>query len=301
MWKDYSLEQARLWFSEEIRAIGHLTSDAVPEAFARVAREAFLGPGPWQVARSLDPKAPYRTTVDDDPRHIYHDVLVAIDPERRLNNGQPSALARWIEAADVVPGDRVLHIGCGVGFYTAIFAELVGEIGEVVGYEVDDGLAVRARAQLAAWRNATVIAGDAGAPDGSFDVVFVNAGCTHARAEWLAAMAPGGRLIIPMTVQTPNMHGIGAMFRIERPPSNEGEDEVTRWPARVISPVGMYDCSNARDPANEEELRKASGRNAGGIRAVELAPHARTEVCVAHIPGFCLQLLQASDRVDSRP
>ena len=54
------------------------------------AREGFLGPGPWRVLslmRGLD----YWTTDDADPRRLYHDILVAIDEGRRLNNGRPSS------------------------------------------------------------------------------------------------------------------------------------------------------------------------------------------------------------------
>jgi protein-L-isoaspartate(D-aspartate) O-methyltransferase len=82
-----TIEEARRWYAEEIRAVAHLTSDAVVEAFARVPRETFLGAGPWQIARSFDQPPHYRATSDADPRHIYHNVLIAIDPARQLHNG----------------------------------------------------------------------------------------------------------------------------------------------------------------------------------------------------------------------
>jgi protein-L-isoaspartate(D-aspartate) O-methyltransferase len=278
-----TIEEARRWYAEEIRAVAHLESDAVVEALARVPREAFLGAGPWQIARSFEIAPYYRTTVDGDPRHLYHNVLVAIDPARQLHNGLPSALAQWIEAADVRPGDRVLHIGAGVGYYTAVFAELAGPAGSVVGYEVDAGLAGRAAAALRGWPTVRIEAGDAAAPVGPFDAIFVNAGCTHPRLEWLAALAPGGRLVIPLTVRVPGLpHNLGAMLRAER--------RDPRWPARVLSQVGMYDCTNARDPANEDELRKLVGVGAAGMPTAALVePHDRGEACVVHLPGFCLQ------------
>ena len=106
-----------------------------------------MGPAPWQIASSdmatmalmgLTGEA-YLTT--DNPRDLYHNVLVALDPDRYLNNGQPSALARWIDALELRPGDRVYHLGCGVGYYTAIMAEMVGTGGRVAASEVDAGLA----------------------------------------------------------------------------------------------------------------------------------------------------------------
>ncbi|HEY6177941.1 MAG TPA: methyltransferase domain-containing protein [Kofleriaceae bacterium] len=279
-----TIEEARRWYAEEIRAVAHLESDAVVAAFARVPREAFLGDGPWEIARSYELPVPYRTTVDADPRHVYHNLLIAIDKTRQLHNGQPSALAQWIEAAGVQPGERVLHIGTGTGYYTAILAELVGPRGSVVGYEVDEGLAARARASLRPWSHVRIETGDAAAPIGPFDAIFVNAGCTKPRAEWLAAVAPGGRMVIPLTIRIPGplVHGIGGMFRLDR-----GEP---RWAVTYVSQVGIYDCVNARDPEDEAELRKLAGMfQAAKPIAAMIEPHERGDACLAHLPGFCLQ------------
>jgi protein-L-isoaspartate(D-aspartate) O-methyltransferase len=278
-----TIEEARRWYAEELRAVAHLTSDRVVEAFARVPREAFLGAGPWQIARSFEQAPNYRVTRDADPRHIYHNVLIAIDPARQLHNGLPSALAQWIEAVDVRAGDRVLHIGTGLGYYTAILAELAGPAGSVVGYEVDAALAARSEAALRPWPGVRIEAGDASAPAGPFDAIFVNAGCTHPRAEWLAALAPGGRLVIPLTSRVPGLpHSIGSMLRAER--------RDPRWPASIVSQVGMYDCTNARDPALEGELRKLVGFTAAVKPTVVLVePHERGAACLVHLPGFCLQ------------
>jgi protein-L-isoaspartate(D-aspartate) O-methyltransferase len=280
-------EEARAWFAEEIRVVAGLDSEALVAAYRRVPREVFLGPGPWQILGPGDTNAPYRTTDDADPKHLYRDVLVAIDPARKLNNGHPSSLARWIAAANVRPGDRVLHVGCGVGYYTAIFAELAGPGGHVVGIEVDPALAARARAALAAWTMVEVETGDASAVTGAFDAMFINAGCTHPRPEWLAALAPGGRLVIPLTMHMPGLpHGVGAMLRIER-------SDGARWPARVVTPVGIYDCENARDAENETELRKLmalgpTGKLGAGLLAVVEA-HERGSDCLLHLSGLCLQ------------
>jgi protein-L-isoaspartate(D-aspartate) O-methyltransferase len=280
-------EEARAWFAEEIRVVAGLDTAALVAAFGRVPREVFLGPGPWQIMPPGEPGGPYRTTADADPKHLYRDVLVAIDPARKLNNGHPSSLARWIAAADVRAGDRVLHVGCGVGYYTAIFAELAGPSGQVVGIEVDPALAARARAALAPWSTVEVETGDASALHGAFDAMFINAGCTHPRPEWLAALAPGGRLVIPLTMHIPGMpHSVGVMLRTER-------REGARWPAKVVTPVGIYDCENARNPENEAELRKLvalgpTGKLGDGLIAV-LEAHERGSDCLVHLPGFCLQ------------
>jgi protein-L-isoaspartate(D-aspartate) O-methyltransferase len=159
-------------------------------------------------------------------------VLVAIDPAKGLNNGQPSAHARWMLAAAVCPGDSVLHVGCGTGYYTAIFAELVGAGGRVIGLDVEAGLVGRAKGSLVAWPQAQVFFGDSADTHGSHDVIYVNAGATHARREWLDALEPGGRLIVPLTTHTPKyaQAGVGVIVGIERPMV-----ERERWPLRIVS------------------------------------------------------------------
>jgi len=143
----------------------------------------------------MSPVPRYVFTADADPKRIYHNVLVSIDETRHLNNGQPSALAAWLDALDIQEGEQVIHVGAGVGYYSAIIAEVVGPRGKVVAIEVDEALAARARANLARWNTVDVIAQDGSKYDpGPVDVIFVNAGVTHPSGLWLDRVKPGGRL-----------------------------------------------------------------------------------------------------------
>src|SRR5271169_5191166 len=145
-----TIDECRQFYSEEIKFAANLQSPALVEAFARVPRETFLGPGPWQIAsadqRGLSAMGAVQVsyTAIDDPRQLYHNVVVALDRAADINNGQPSALARWIDALGLKPGARAYHLGCGVGYYTAIMAEVVGAGGTVVASEVAPDLAARA-------------------------------------------------------------------------------------------------------------------------------------------------------------
>src|SRR6185503_17035561 len=123
------LDLRRRFFAEEIEAVCKLQSPALVDAFAAVPRERFLPPGPWTVLAesALGLSLPRtRMTPDADPARICHNIAVAIDPARQLFNGQPGTLAVWIDALDLGPGARVLHIGCGLGYYTAVMAHCVG-------------------------------------------------------------------------------------------------------------------------------------------------------------------------------
>lgn len=249
------------------------------DAFAHVPRERFLGPGPWLVAQLGAPGSPYATTPDASLEHVYRDSVVALVPDQLLNNGQPSAHARWIAAARIAPGDSVFHVGCGTGYYTAILAELVGGAGRVIACDVEPELVARAAENLAPWSQAQVFVGDASDLRGEHDAIYVNAGATHPRTEWLDALRPGGRLVVPLTMHVPQLpHGVGLLLALER--------RDPRWPVQVVSQIGIYDCVGARDPAEQAVVRTLA--RAGEMIATR-EPHERGDACLLHRDRFCLQ------------
>ena len=83
-----------------------------------------------------------------------------------------------LRTAGLEPGQRVLEVGCGPGFFTIPAAEIVGEKGSVLALDVNP-LAVehvRQKIQETGTRNAHVVLANAGAtglPDQSFDLAFV--------------------------------------------------------------------------------------------------------------------------------
>jgi protein-L-isoaspartate(D-aspartate) O-methyltransferase len=131
----------------------------VINAFAAVPRERFVGPGPWRIKSPMD-LAEYWTTDDDDPSHIYHDVLIALDESRGINNGQPSLWAYLFDHLDLMLGEQVLHLGCSTGYYTAIISALVGSAGQVTAIDIDAILVKKAEAALADWPQVRVVHAD---------------------------------------------------------------------------------------------------------------------------------------------
>jgi protein-L-isoaspartate O-methyltransferase len=125
-----SVEQVRRWYAEELRFTARVSSPTVVDAFATVPRERFVGPGPWLIKSPMN-LAEYWVSEDADPCHVYHDVLIALDEARGINNGQPSLWAYLFNQIGIIAGEHVLHLGCGTGYYTAIAAELVGPTGKV--------------------------------------------------------------------------------------------------------------------------------------------------------------------------
>ena len=235
-----TIDDCRHFYAEEVRIAAGVNSPALVEAFAQVPREKFMGPPPWQIASpELASMAflglrgeGYLTT--EDPRDLYHNVLVALDADRHLNNGQPSALARWLDALELISGDKVYHLGCGVGYYTAIMAEIVGARGRVAASEVDASLAARARDNLASYPTVSVHAGDGAAFDsGICDAIFINAGVTHPHPLWLARLREGGRLVLPLTSSMAIANvGTGVMAKITRreTDADSGEESERQIP-----------------------------------------------------------------------
>jgi protein-L-isoaspartate(D-aspartate) O-methyltransferase len=271
------IEAARRAYAEELRFVAAIRSEALVRAFATVPRERFLGPGPWLVARLATGE--YWQTPDADPVQLYHNVLFAIDAARGLNNGHPEFLATLLESVGIRAGDAVLHIGAGLGYYTAIQAELAGPAGQVTALEIDPELAARAATHLADRPNVAVIAGDGAAHrPAPADVIVVNAGATHPLPAWLDALKPGGRILLPLTTD----RGHGIVLRIRR--AVEGG-----LAASAISEVRIYPCAGARKPLIEKSLVQALG--GGGqrfIRSLRRDEHAPAETCWLHGHGFCL-------------
>jgi protein-L-isoaspartate(D-aspartate) O-methyltransferase len=283
-----TLEDSRRFYAEEIRFAAHLNSPALVEAFARVPREKYLGPGPWQVGspeiRSLAliglEGSAYITV--DDPRHLYHNVVAVLDGTRDLNNGQPSALARWIDALDLKAGERVYHLGAGVGYYSAIMAEVVSPGGSVVASEVHPELAARAQKNLSSYGNVTVHAGDGGTFDpGPCDAILINAGVTHPHPLWLERLREGGRLLLPLTMAISPAIGQGIMVKIVR--------ERGGFSARVVTPLGLYSCTSMRDPQLEPVIAKAfASRALFKIKSVRHDAHEPAETCLLHRSDVCM-------------
>jgi protein-L-isoaspartate(D-aspartate) O-methyltransferase len=283
-----TLEECRRFYAEEIRYAANVSSPALVEAFARVPREKFLGPGPWKIAGAdlSGGGAIYVPTEDADPRRVYHNVAIGLDPARNLNNGQPGSLAHWIDALDVKVGEHVFHLGCGVGYFTAILAEMVGPGGAVVASEVDAELAARARANLASYSHVTLRAGDGtGLEAGTFDAVLINAGVTHPDRSWLNLLSDRGRMIVPITISIGATGlGKGVMARIVRENSNA-------FSARVITLVAIYSCTVARDAELEPLLGKAFATGTlMRMKSVRVDAHEMSETCILHRSDVCFSL-----------
>jgi protein-L-isoaspartate(D-aspartate) O-methyltransferase len=288
-----TIEDCREFYAREIQFAASLTTPGLVEAFAKVPREKFVGSGPWQIgsaegrAMSVAGLGQLSYVTVDDPRDVYHNVVISLDRAKDINNGQPGSLARWIDALALKPRERVYHLGCGVGYYTAIMAEVVGPGGSVVGLELQPELASRAKKNLSGYANVTVEAGDGAEFDpGECDAMLVNCGVTHPQTKWLERLREGGRLVVPFTMAVNPTIGQGVMTKITR--SNG------RFAAEMVTPVAIFSGGSLRDPALQTQLLK--GLTTGGLlklKSVRVDAHEVGETCVVHTREVCLSLTEA--------
>ena len=222
--------EAMVWARRE-----GIDNPRVEAAFAAVPRENYLTPPPWRIF------SPGGGIVDEDtsdPARLYQDVLVVLDKPKGINNGQPSLHAMWMAGIDPQPGETIVQIGIGAGYYSAILAELVGEGGRVEAYEIEPHLAAIARGNLLSRPQVRVHAESAvGVELPPADIVYVSAGAAAPDPGWLRCLREGGRLIMPWQ-PTPRD---GRTLVVRRGPGG--------FAARLYGHVGFVGCigADARD------------------------------------------------------
>ena len=162
---------------QALRAAG-IQDRRVLDAFRAVPRVGFLPPGAAGQAYL------------DAPIRIPHGQVTT----------QPSLIARMVAALGLTGSERVLEVGTGLGFQTAILALLAGE---VVSVERFADLAAQAQANLAAagLARVTVVVGDGtlGVPrHAPYQAIVVAAASPSVPAPLIEQLAPGGRLVHPV-------------------------------------------------------------------------------------------------------
>lgn len=292
----------RRFYAEEVAITANLKTAALVDALATVRRETFLPPGPWVIRGDADLLSPLRKTPDADPRHVYHNLAIGIEPARMLFNGAPGLLCSMIDALALVPGARVLHVGAGTGYFSALMAQVAGPSGRLVAVEVDETLAAAARRNLASMPWVTVVHGDGSAGEtalaGPFDAILVNAGVTHPEPHWLTALAPGGRLNLPLTVTLgagaaahpagAAMANIGKGLMVLVTKGHAGE-----FAARLLTFVAIYSALGLRDAAANAALGQAMAKMPmPPLTRLRLDAHAPDTTCWCHTARGCWSTAQ---------
>ena len=242
------LEEKRRSYA--LSVTGHIGIDrestigrAIMEAFELIPRENFVGAPPWRIVAPEGHQQSVASNVED----LYQDVLVSLDLKRGLNNGQPSLHAYCLNALAPRNGEKAVHVGTGTGYYTAILAKLVGEVGRVDGYEIEPDLADQAAANLSTFSQVeTHSRSGAEAPLPECDVLYVSAACAEPLGVWLDALRYGGRLLFPLA---PGGEA-GQMLLVTRNAND-------CYAAQFLGAVQFVACIGAQDDNTAQRLEVA--------------------------------------------
>ena len=113
---------------------------------------------------------------------------------------QPYVVALMLESLQLAPDEKVLEVGAGSGYATALLAELAAQVYSI---ERHDTLAASARDVLSrlGYTNVKVLTGDGtlGLPAvAPFDAILVSAGASTVPAALVAQLSEGGCMIVPV-------------------------------------------------------------------------------------------------------
>ena len=153
-------------------------NERVLAAMAKVPRHEFVSQQYWPEA--------------------YADHPIPIGEQQTTS--QPYIIAAMLQAAEIKPQDRVLEIGAGSGYQTALLAELASRVFAVERYPALSANAQKVLQRLA-YFNAVVITGDGtlGLPEyAPFDVIVVAAAAPRVPPALLEQLAINGRIVIPV-------------------------------------------------------------------------------------------------------
>lgn len=170
------------WLLADLINSGYLRTKAVVEAFKTIDRADFVLPETLTEA------------YENHPLPIGHGQTIS----------QPLTVAFMLEQLEANLGEKILDVGCGSGWQTALLAQVVGKKGRVIGVERIFELAEMARQNLAKYpklQNAKIIMADGSlgyAAEAPFDKIIAAAAATRIPPAWKEQLKVGGRIVAPV-------------------------------------------------------------------------------------------------------
>ncbi len=162
---------------------GWLKTPRIIKAFQKIKRDDFLPEGMKHFAEF------------DEPMPIGWDQTIS----------QPLVVAFMLEQLEPLPGDKILDIGSGSGWTTALLAEIVGDKGKVIALEVIPELKEFGEKNTAKYDFTTTkfICGDGSkgySPEAPFDRILVSAAVQTKQIPpaWQEQLKVGGRIVTPL-------------------------------------------------------------------------------------------------------
>jgi protein-L-isoaspartate(D-aspartate) O-methyltransferase len=234
---DADLTVLREGLLAQVRERGGATDPLVADALRAVPRHVFV------------PGVPVDEAYQDDAIVTKRDA----DGHPVSSSSQPTIMAIMLDQLGLAPGQRVLEIGAGTGYNAALLGYIVGADGTVVSIDIDDDLVAGARANTveAGYPGVRVVCADGAdgfADAAPYDRIIATVGVWDLAPAWLAQLAPGGRLVVPL-----DLRGVHRSVALER--VDDGH-----WVSRSVVPCGFIRMRGAlAGPEQTRVLDRAAG------------------------------------------
>lgn len=239
-------------------------ADALPaswrETFLAVPRERFIPSRIWVSDGDRDVPLDYRAHPDRWRAAVYGNTTLvtqfddgatvwpAVGQRATSSASDPDVVAEMLDCLGVSGGERVLELGTGTGYSTALLAHQIGAAG-VTTVEIDPVVAAAAKVALEVNNySVTTIVGDAAAgypANAPYDRVIatVAAGLGAVPYEWVAQTRPGGVIVAPVRT---DYVGSGALMRF----TVHADGTATGRPVSKVGfmPLRAQRTSHADDP-----------------------------------------------------
>ncbi|MDF1545555.1 MAG: protein-L-isoaspartate(D-aspartate) O-methyltransferase [bacterium] len=207
---DHAAERKRMVDEQIIRR--NVLDERVLTAMQTVPRHLFL-PGRYRAS-----------AYEDGPLSIGHEQTIS----------QPYIVASMTEQLEIGPDSRVLEIGTGCGYQTAVLAEIAGNVFSVeIVAELHQ--AAKARLHQLEYKNIHLQLGDGSMgweSESPFDGIIVTAAAKHVPENLLKQLGVGGTMVIPIGGQYDNQR----LIKITR--TQSGLVTETLYPVRFVPLVG---------------------------------------------------------------
>lgn len=144
-------------------------------------------------------------------------------------NSQPYTVAFMLEQLEVEPGMKVLDVGCGSGWTSALLGHIVGPEGQVIGTEIIPELTHSARANTYEYKNVTIKHTEdvLGCPEHApYDRILVSASSNSIPQALIDQLELGGIMLIPVGQ---------SIWKLTKQSNNEVEQE--EFPGFVFVPL----------------------------------------------------------------
>lgn len=183
-----------------LKALGVLYTPHIEEAFLVVDRKNFV--------------------TEESRKYAYVDEALSIGHGQTIS--QPYTVAFMLELLAPSPGERILDVGSGSGWSTALLAHIVGKAGHVFGVEIMPKLVKFGQKNLNIYNFSQADIRQANdelglKKEAPFDKILVSAGCNKVPEELVAQLHTGGVMVIPIN---------DALWKITKLPNNKIGTEV---------------------------------------------------------------------------